>query len=180
MAVDRKIVMVNWVQLILIIINFMEQLDKKGISGHFRLEVYRQGKRIYDSGWKKNSTTKAGCGIVSGLFNGVGGYPTFTYLALGTGNTAATTSDTALVAEITDTGLARAQGTATQITTTNTNDTAQITYTWTASGAKTIQEMGLFNAASGTTMAARVVTTSTTVANNDLVIGTYKIKFTPS
>lgn len=156
-------------------------IDSMGFTGRFNLKCYdKAGNLKWDTGWIKNSTTHAGSAVLAGLMGNVGGLAAFTYLAVGTSTTAASTSQTALGAEITDTGLARAQGTASRVTTSQTNDTLQVTYTWTASGSKTVEEIGLFNASSSGTMAARGLTTSKALANTDQLIGTYQVKFTAS
>lgn len=75
------------------------------------------------------------------------------YLELGTDSTAFAVGQTALVAAITDSGLARAQ----DATTTSSAAVGTIDYTWTASGSKTLREIGLFNASSAGDMLARTV-----------------------
>lgn len=95
-----------------------------------------------------NVVTNLGIGAITGLIGNVGTETAFTYLAVGTGVTAAEATDTALEAEIVDTGLARAAATVTQETTTVTDDTLQLEYTWTATGAKAVTEVGTLNAAS--------------------------------
>lgn len=97
-----------------------------------------------------SGTTDAGLAAVAALIEG-----SFTYLALGTGTTEYATTQTALVSELTDTGLERASGTISLTTTTVTDDTVQATHTWTATGSQTIAEAGWFDAASGGNMLAR-------------------------
>lgn len=82
----------------------------------------------------------------------------FTYIAVGSGNTAADATDTALETELTANGMARAAGTYSQTTTSVANDTKVISHTFTASGASaTIAETGVFSAASSGTMMNRFV-----------------------
>jgi hypothetical protein len=81
------------------------------------------------------------------------------------------------VAEITDTGLARAAATVSRVTTTETNDTLQLVYTWTATGTKTVEEVGVFNDSSTGTMLARQVTGAKAMVNIDQFTITYQIKF---
>ena len=96
--------------------------------------------------WKVNNlVTSAGKAQLTLLAGDASATP-FTYLAVGTSTTAPAVGQTTLVAEITDTGLARAAATVSRVTTTVTNDTLQLVYTWTASGSKTIEEVGVFNA----------------------------------
>lgn len=96
---------------------------------------------------------------LSGLAGNIGSKTAFTYLAVGTGTTAAAATQTTLITEVTDSGLARASVTPTQTTTTVTNDTLQLSNTWTASGSKTLAEVGVFNKtyAVGGTMGSRYV-----------------------
>jgi hypothetical protein len=102
-------------------------------------------------------------------------------LALLAGDATATpftsAGQTALQAAITDTGLARAAATVSRTTTTVTNDTLQLVYTWTASGSKTIEEIGVFNASSAGTMLSRALTTSKSVVNGETFQATYKLAF---
>lgn len=124
-----------------------------------------------------NGITNAGFAELANLAGNVSTPTAFTYLAVGTSSTAFSASQTALVAEITDTGLARHTATVTRVTTTQTNDTLQLNYTWTATGTKTVEEIGVFNAASSGTMLGRALTGSKTVNNTDLFQATYKVKF---
>lgn len=87
----------------------------------------------------------------------------FTYIAVGSGSTAADPTDTALQTELTDNGMARAQGDYSQKTTTIANDTKVLTYTFTATGtASTVRETGVFSASSEGTMINRYVLPSDT------------------
>ncbi len=114
----------------------------------------------------------------SGLVGATGSKTAFTYLAVGSGTTAFAEAQTTLVTELTDSGLARAAATVSQITTTHANDTLNLTKTWTASGSKTVAELGAFNASSGGTMASRTVLTSArSVVSGDSYTGTVKVIF---
>lgn len=153
--------------------------DSQKIRGFVRLQLKdKEGKILQDNGFEENIITNAGLAGMAGLVGNTGAITAFTYLAVGTGNTAAAASQTTLVAEITDTGLARASAVVTRSTTTQTNDTLQLDFTWTASGTKVIAEIGVFNAASVGIMLARKVPTSTlTTANGNTITATYKIIF---
>ncbi len=100
-------------------------------------------------------TTNSGKSELSGLAGDVGSKTAFTYLAVGTGTTAFAASQTSLASEITDTGLARASATVTQETSSVSDDTLQLQHTWTATGSKTLGEIGVLNASSGGTMGWR-------------------------
>jgi hypothetical protein len=152
-------------------------MNKIKIVGKVRLQVFdKDGNIKSDTGFKKNIITNAGKAQIALLAGDATAIP-FTYLAVGTSSTAVAVTDTTLGAEITDTGLARASATVSRTTTSVTNDTLQLTYTWTASGAKTIQEVGIFNASSSGTMLGHKLTGATTVANLDLVAMTYTVQF---
>ena len=82
----------------------------------------------------------------------------FTYIAVGSGSTAADPTDTALGTELSGNGMSRASGSYSSSTTTVANDTKSISHTFTASGASaTIAETGVFSAASAGTMINRYV-----------------------
>ncbi len=154
-----------------------EQLEPVGVKGEFRVEHFRDGKLLSDTGWIKNTITNVSFAVFSGLAGNTGSQTAFTYLALGTSNTAPAASQTALVAETVVSGLTRASATVSRVTTTQTNDTLQLVNTWTAGGSATIEEVGVFNAASVGTMGARGLTTTKSLVTNDQITVTYKIKF---
>lgn len=157
----------------------MKKQDHIKIEGFVRLQVKDSiGNLLQDTGFQKNGITNVALAAFSGLIGNTGSQTAFTYLAVGTGTTAFAASQTTLVTEITDTGLARAAATISRSTTTQTADTLQLDYTWTATGTKTIGEVGVFNAASVGVMAARKVPTAVTVVNTQTLLVTYKIVFT--
>jgi len=104
--------------------------------------------------------TNAGKALVAGLLLSDVGGTAFDYIAIGSGSTSPAAGDTALDAELT-----RAPATGTRITTTVTNDTAQLVYTFssgnpaglhgTSTGSRSIKESGIFNAGAGGTMLCR-------------------------
>lgn len=147
------------------------------ISGKIRLICRdKNGKKRWDTGWITNGITSAGLAQLASLAGDASAVP-FTYLALGTSNTAFSASQTALGAEISTNGLSRAAATISRVTTTVTNDTWQAVYTWTASGSSTVEEIGVFNASSSGTMLARALTSSKTMVNTDTLQATYQVKF---
>jgi len=120
--------------------------------------------------------TNAGKAAAAGLECNVGTVTAFTYVAGGSGATAFAATQTALVTELTTSGMARAAATCTRVTTTTTNDTSQYYYLWTASGAATVAEAGVFNDASAGTMLARqVLSSARTLASGDTFALTYKV-----
>ena len=148
----------------------------KHLIGTYTFEIKDNKGQVKDSWEVNNLVTNAGFAQLALLAGDASATP-FTYLAVGTSNTAPAVGNTTLVAEITDTGLARAAGTVSRVTTSVTNDTYQVTYTWTATGSKTIEEVGVFNASSAGTMLSRALTTSKPLLNGESLIGTYRLKF---
>jgi hypothetical protein len=90
----------------------------------------------------KNTITTTGLAKVAGLIVGEVTDP-FIYLALGIG----TATNAGLGSEIVDGGLERAEATVSQVTTTETNDTGQLVYEWTATGSYAITEEAIYDAA---------------------------------
>lgn len=151
--------------------------ENQGIVGRVRLECYRKGKKVWDTGFINNITTNVGKAAIAGLVGNTGAVNPFAYLAVGTSNTAVAATDTTLGAEVSTSGLARAAATVSRVTTSVTNDTLQLTYTWTASGTVTVQEIGIFNAASVGVLLGHALTGSKAVNNTDILVGTYQEQF---
>lgn len=147
-------------------------MDKIKLKGIYKIEVLDIKGSVRKSWTVDNTVVTAGKAQLALLAGDASATP-FTYLAVGTSSTAVSAGQTALVAEITDTGLARAAATVSRTTTTVTNDTLSLVYTWTASGAKTIEEVGVFNASSSGTMLSRALTTSTVMASGETLKITY-------
>lgn len=125
-----------------------------------------------------NLFVNSGISQLTALMGGVGSPTVFGYLEVGTGTTAAAAAQTALITPITDSGLARAASTNTQVTTTITNDTLRMVKTWSVTGTKAITEIGAFDAASAGNMAGRSVFSAINVANGYVFIGTYDFQIT--
>ena len=121
-----------------------------------------------------NLIPTAGKAGVASRINGDGSEAAFTYLAVGTGTTAADAANTTLEAEIVDSGLARASATASRVTTDVTNDTAQLVKSWSVSGTKAVTECGALNAASTGTLLGRQVFSAINVVSGDTLQVTYK------
>lgn len=123
-----------------------------------------------------NLVVNAGLAGMASRCNGSGGEAAFTYLAVGTGTTAPAAGNTALETEITDSGLARASATVSRVTTSVSNDTAQLDKTWNVTGTKAVTEAGAFNAASVGTMLGRQTFSAVNVANGDTLQVIYKFQ----
>lgn len=154
----------------------MDNINTIIIKGTYTFEIRDVNGNIRDSWTVDNIVTNAGKAQLALLTGDASAVP-FTYLALGTSSTAVAATDTTLTAEITDSGLERATGTVSRITTTTTNDTFQITKTWTATGAKTVEEVGVLNAASTGTLLSHALTTSKAVSSGETITGTYQLRF---
>jgi hypothetical protein len=150
----------------------MEALKLKGT---YKFEIRGVDGKVRDTFQVDNAVMTVGFAQIALLIGDATAIP-FTYLAVGTSTTAVAISQTTLVAEIVDSGLARVAGTVSRITTTGTNDTYKITTTWIASGSKTIEEVGVFNASSAGTMLSRALTTSKAVVSGETITGTYTLK----
>jgi hypothetical protein len=151
-------------------------MDSIKLTGTYHFKIRDVHGNVRDSWTVNNSVVTAGKAQLALLCGDPTATP-FTYLAVGTSNTAVSAGQTALQAEITDTGLARAAGTVSRTTTTVTNDTYHITYTWTASGSKTVEEVGVFNAASSGVMLGRALTGSKSLSNGETLEGIYTLAF---
>lgn len=121
-----------------------------------------------------NLVTSAGKAGVASRINGAGAEAAFTYIAMGTGTTAAAAGDTALQTELATSGLSRANATASRVTTTVTNDTAQLVNTFSVTGTQAVTESGVLNAASTGTLLARQVFSAINVVNGDSLQVTWK------
>jgi len=138
-------------------------------------KVYRQGKLILEQ-MSENLTPNTGLAGFIKRMGGDGATAGFTYLALGTGSTAADATDTALETEITDSGLARAAATVSYEDTTTTGDTLQLVKAFTATGSKTVTEIGILNASSSGVLGGRVVKTGVPLEADDIYTVTYSIQ----
>jgi len=167
--------MINWLRKL---IARLTRSDRIGFCDELTIEQYRNGRLIHKQVIKGHCPTNAGFALVADRVGGVAAGAAVTYLALGTGFTAAAPTDTALEAEITDTGLARAAATVTRETTTVADDTLQLLHEWTATGVKILREIGALNAGAAGSLLARKVFDAITTADTDHVKMTYKFPFT--
>ena len=116
---------------------------------------------------RTNLVTNAGKAGVASRINGSGGEAAFTYIATGTGATAAALGDTTLQTELAASGLSRANATASRTTTDVTNYTARLQNTFTVTGTVAVTESGVLNAASVGTLLARQTFSAINVINGD-------------
>lgn len=147
------------------------------LKGTYYLQCYNPDGSLKWEDVIENTVVSAGKAELANLAGNVSSPTAFTYIAVGTSSTAVSAGQTALQAEITDSGLARHSATVSRTTTTVTNDTLQLTYTWTVTGTKAIEEIGVFNNASAGTMLSRALTTTKNVYSGETFVGTYKVIF---
>lgn len=151
--------------------------DTQSITGQFKLQCHREdGSLKWDTGFISNLITSAGKAQIALLAGDASATP-FTFLAVGTSNTAPAIGQTALIGEISTNGMARAAATVSRVTTTVTNDTLQLVKAWSVSGSSTVEEIGIFNASSSGTMLGRALTGSKAVVNGETLTGTYQVIF---
>jgi hypothetical protein len=146
------------------------------ITGLIELELVRNGK-VIDKRTVKNLITSAGKAEVANLVGNVSTPAAFTYLAVGTGTTSPVAGNTALEAEISDSGLQRAAATVTRQTTNVANDTLQLVKVWSATGTKAITEIGALNAGASGVLLGRQVFSAVNVESGDSFTATYKFIF---
>ena len=147
----------------------------KGLVGTYKFQIKDVNGKIRDTFEVKNLVTTVGFAQLALLAGDATAVP-FTYLAVGTSATAVNIADTTLNAETTTNGLERAAGTVSRVTTTGTNDTYQITKTWTATGSVSVEEVGVFNAGSGGIMLSHALTGTKAVTNGETLTGTYQLQ----
>lgn len=132
----------------------------------------------------RNLITSAGKAAMASRCNGSGSEAAFTSIGQGIGATAADVADTALGDERKADGtaasgvhaLATASVTASRVTTTVTNDTAQLVGTITETASMAITESGVFNADTNGTLLCRQVFSAINVVSGDSLQLTWKIK----
>lgn len=153
----------------------MELQESAKMYGHIQLEKRNSAGQLVETRHIKNLVTSAGKAGVASRINGSGSEAAFTYVAIGTGTAAAAAGDTALGAEITTGGGERAAGSASRVTTTVTNDTAQLTKTFTFTASFAVTECGVLNATSAGVLLARQVFSAVNVVSGDSIAVTYKV-----
>jgi hypothetical protein len=124
---------------------------------------------------KPNTITNVGHAAANGRISNQGSYSPFIYLAIGIGTETGSTA-TALNSETTTLGGARASATASQVTTTITNDTTQLVYTWTFTGTLAITEEGILDASSAGHLLAYQTFSAINVVSTDQLTVTHKVQ----
>lgn len=147
----------------------MHELLQTKFTTEFIHRVSRGGK-ILRRELSNNTITNVGHACANGLMSNQGSYGYAVYLAIGIGTETGSTA-TALNSEITSGGGARHIGTATQVTTSVTNDTTSLTYVWTFSSSFAVTEEGILTASSsGTLFAYQTFSAYNVVSGNTLQV----------
>jgi hypothetical protein len=152
----------------------MEQ-QKLELNGAIDLVVKNKRGKVKAERRIHNLVVSAGSAGVASRINGSGAEAAFTWIAIGTGATAAAAGDTTCQTEISTGGGARANGTATRVTTDVTNDTAQVEVTYNFTSSFAVTESCLLNAASAGTLLSRQVFSAINVANGDSLLIRWKL-----
>jgi len=153
-----------------VVARFFRKLSGITLPKMFLFGSYKNALNI------SNLVTYAGYAGASSRINGAGSEEAFTYIAIGTGTTAASTADTILETEITTDGGERASATCSRVTTAQTNDTAQDVVTFTFTGSFAVTESGVLNASSSGVLLARQVFSAINVASGDSLQVTWKFQ----
>lgn len=133
---------------------------------------------LRDPGTVNNLIMSVGKAAIAGLVGNTGAISAFTFLGLGSSNTAPAIGQTTLGAEISTNGLARAAATVTRTTTNVANDTLTLSKSFSVSGTQGVEEAGIFNASSVGIMLGRALTGTKSLVNGDTYVVTYNVIFT--
>ena len=156
-----------------------QELKKEslGMKGWFKIDHFDKFGNLIETVETPNAMTNTGFAEVAGLIGTdvTSGRTAFDYIAVGTGVTAATATDTQLGTEETENGLTRAAGTGTRVQTTVSNDTFQLLKSFSVSGTVAVTEAGVLNASSTGILLCRQTFSAINVANNDTLQITWKV-----
>lgn len=144
----------------------MEKEKPIQVKNNIFIEHIRDGV-VIDRLEVHNIIVNAGLPGLASRLGGIGGVAAFTYIAIGTGTTAAAVGNTALQTEITTGGGQRVSVTPTLVTTAVANDTLELANTFAFTSSFNVSEIGVLNAASSGTLLNRKVFTAFPVANGD-------------
>lgn len=152
------------------------QPNEAGLAYYKEHGIYLQTPEygsFEDESNMSNLVTNVGFASFAKRFGGLGSVAAFTYIAIGTGTTAANVADTTLQTEITTNGGQRVSVTPTSTTTTVTDDTIVLANTFTFTGSFALAEVGILNAASAGNLASRYVYSVINVTSGMQVAYTY-------
>lgn len=151
--------------------------DHMILKGFYRIDHYDRYGNLIETVQTPNLITTVGKQEVACLIGTdiTSGKTAFDYIAVGTGTTAATATNTTLGTETTNSGLTRATGTGTNVTTTTAYDTFQLLKSFSVTGTVAVTESGVLNAASAGTLLCRQTFSAINVANGDTLQITWKV-----
>ena len=144
--------------------------QKLGIHGWVEIIHFRDGKEIERRNFL-NLITNVGMASVAALMLADVAETAFDFIAIGTGSTAANITDTTLVTET-----HRQAGVGTRITTTVTDDTAQLQTTFNFGGTFALREVGMLSDVSFGALLARQVYAAINVESGDSLQITWKVQ----
>lgn len=144
-------------------------MENIGLFGYFDIAHYRNGVLLSRTVTPNLIVNSGKTEVAKLIGSGLEG-TAFTHLGIGSDNTAPAATQTELLGQIT-----RLSATITNVTTYTTNDTAQFSAAYTAAASVTVQEAGIFNAASGGTMLCRATVGPFGLASGDQLQLTYKV-----
>lgn len=116
----------------------------------------------------------SGLAAIAGLINGVV-TNFFDYIAIGTGTTPPSSTDTALQNEITSGGGQRTAATCSRVTTNVPDDTSQLVATFNFTSSFAVTESGVFDSPSAGTMLCRQTFAALNVVSGDSLQVTFRI-----
>jgi len=156
-----------------------QKLEQEGaqLKGFIKLDHFDDSGNLMETVETPNALMNLGFKEVAGLFcsDQAGSYTAFDYIAVGTGTTAATATDTTLETEETENGLTRAASTGTLVTVNVTDDTAQFLKSFSCSGSVAVTESGVLNASSAGTLLCHQTFSAINVADGDTLQITWKV-----
>lgn len=149
------------------------------LKGFVKIDHYDREGHLIESVVTPNALMNVGFAEVAGLIcsDQAASHTAFDYIAVGTGTTAATATDTELVTEETENGVTRAAGTGTRVQVNVANDTCQILKAFSVSGSVAVTESGIFNHASEGSgiLLCRQTFSEINVADGDTLTITWKV-----
>jgi hypothetical protein len=148
------------------------------VKGRLKVEHYRDGELVKDYGWRDNIVTTVGKNSLASLLNSASaGTSVVTHMGFGTSATAVAAGDTILGTELT---IGSAGYNRVAVTRSNPSGNV-IQYVATLTGVTsnpTVQEAGLFSAASGGTLFAHQLTGAVNLASaSDSLQVTWQVTF---
>ena len=150
--------------------------EKFGLVGKVYAYHYDKDWNLVEQYVSPNTACNTGKAQIAGYISGIVANNTnmFKYLAIGTGTTAAATTDTTLVSEVGT----RVTATNSRQTTTYTNDTSRLLGTFTFNASTAITEAGVFDASTTGTVCARQTVGTLSMASGDSLVLQWDLRLT--